>query len=118
VNFYSEEQPRFGERSNTPIWKHYLREENGKSAMCKLCDDKGIQKILKMLDGSTSTLHRHLKFTHKTVIDPAASTLTAASTADSRVPVDLLQDAVVIPYTGTGNNLLLHSLFSKREIPV
>jgi len=53
---------------NTPgssVWNSFLREDNGQSALCKLCDKVGIQKILKTVGGSTSGLHSHLKSTHK-----------------------------------------------------
>jgi len=119
VNYYAdgEGQARAGERRHNPIWKYFLREENGKSAMCKLCDDTGVQKILEMKDAGTSPLHRHLKFTHKKSIVSKTGTLTSAAgaqIADPNVPLNLLSDAVIIPQKATGKQLTFTVLTTKN----
>ena len=41
------------------IWQHFLREKQGQSAKCKLCNT-----VLKTVEGSTKGLHEHLKRVH------------------------------------------------------
>lgn len=44
---------------NSSIWKHFLREANGKFGKCKVC-----KKVITISQGSTSGLHYHLKSKH------------------------------------------------------
>jgi len=69
VHYYSEDPPKPGQRvTRTPVWKYYLREEEGESALCQLCDDEGRQTILKLKKGNgISPLHRHLRHKHSNV---------------------------------------------------
>ena len=46
-------------KNSTGIWQHFLRENDGQSAQCKLCKNK-----LKTVGGSTKGLHEHLKRMH------------------------------------------------------
>ena len=50
--------------SANSVWNSFLREVNGKTALCKLCDKAGHQKILKTAKGSTSGMRSHLKSFH------------------------------------------------------
>lgn len=67
VNYYTAEEDDgnvVGRRSRNPVWSYFLREENGNTAMCQLCDQVGNQRILRLGGKSTTPLHRHLKFRH------------------------------------------------------
>jgi len=55
-------------RSNNPIWTYFLREENGTSALCQLCED---ERIIKIGKSGYYNLQRHLKRAHDTVISEA-----------------------------------------------
>lgn len=46
-------------RTQTHIWKHFLRAEDGQSVECKYC-----KKILKTPGGATGALHTHLRAKH------------------------------------------------------
>ena len=54
-------------KSNSAVWKHFLREEKG-PAMCKYTDCK---KIFKIGGGSAKGLHTHLLSVHKINLTPA-----------------------------------------------
>lgn len=69
VNYYTTDDISDGTRSNNPIWNCFLREENGRSALCKICDEQGVQRILKLKNSGTFCLHRHLKLMHDIVLE-------------------------------------------------
>lgn len=48
--------------SLNPIWKHFLRDQQGETAQCKVNDCK---KVLKITGCSTKGLHAHLQNIHK-----------------------------------------------------
>ena len=52
----------YDKKSNSAVWKHFLREEKGQTAMCKSTDCK---KFLKIGGDSTKGLHTHLLSVHK-----------------------------------------------------
>lgn len=56
--------------SLTPIWKHFLRDQNGETAQCKV---KECKKILKITGGSTKGLQAHLQNVHKTNLKSASN---------------------------------------------
>lgn len=51
------------------MWCNFLRESNGRTAMCKLCS-----RVLSTLGGSTSSLRKHLRFKHKELSDRRTET--------------------------------------------
>lgn len=67
----------YEKKSNSTVWKYFLREEKGQTAMCKNGDCK---KILKIGGGSTKGLYTHLFSIHKinlTTANNSAKTLEA-----------------------------------------
>ena len=48
----------FTMKSNSAVWKHFLRDEKGQTAMCKLLDCKN---ILKFSGGLTKGPHIHMQ---------------------------------------------------------
>ena len=55
-------------KSNSAVWKHFLGEEKGQTAMCKYTDCK---KILKIGGDSTKGLQTHLLSVHIINLTPA-----------------------------------------------
>lgn len=63
--------------SSAPIWKHYLRDKESETAMCKITTCK---KILKISGGSTKGLHTHLQHIHNiNVVTPATTSSSSTS---------------------------------------
>lgn len=84
----------FVEFKDEGVWAHFLREKQGQSAKCKLC-----QTILKTTGGSTKGLHEHLKRVHdKTVLkrkaDEENGNVPQQAASSNRAP------SVVGPMTG------------------
>lgn len=55
VNFETEDEDFCNFKNDTGIWEFFLRQTNGQSGKCKMCN-----KILNMKKGSTGSLHNHL----------------------------------------------------------
>ena len=60
------------------IWQHFLREKQGQSAKCKLCNT-----VLKTVGGSTKGLHEHLKRVHDMSVLKRKTVDVTADTAES-----------------------------------
>jgi len=79
-------------RMHSPIWNYFTKfqDSEGKKARCNLCYEQGNTTMYKMVDGSTSRLHNHLKRAHE--VDPKALSVAATNTpaASSSNPVESL----------------------------
>jgi hypothetical protein len=66
----------YSDFKNEGIWQHFLREKNGQSAQCKICE-----VIIKTFGGSTSGMHTHLQTKHKISIRkrPSSDETTAST---------------------------------------
>ena len=66
----------YSDLKNEGIWQHFLREKNGQSAQCKICE-----VIIKTFGGSTSGMHTHLQTKHKISIRkrPSSDETTAST---------------------------------------
>lgn len=66
--------------SSNPIWKHYLRELKGDTAICKIPECK---RIIKISGGSTKGLHTHLSTMHNKQVKSSniTTSFTSASTS-------------------------------------
>lgn len=80
-------------RTQTSVWKHFLRAEDGQSVECKHC-----KKILKTPGGATGALHTHIRAKHPNKVSQDQDIQTA-STSNSKS--SQLHDKDIIDQTPT-----------------